>query len=932
VDCGGDSGCPRCAAGRACQKTLDCLGDASNATLALFARYNYTGQAFICSAASASASSGNANANSNSAAGVCTDARLSLSVYGVNTTEVPRFVQFKLSLGGLPAKAPISAVLEFIRSAVFSSINQTSSALAALLSMEDVIVAGATPPVVAPSPTPSSSPLAGASASRSASATISTSPTSSAVGASPNITSSPTNSPSATTSPIACINGTQNGTVTNCTTGSSSSGSSNITCINGTYTDINGTVKNCSSSSTSSSGTNQTFTCINGTYTDSNGTVFNCSSSASSDNNQTFTCINGTYTDSNGTVFNCSSSSASSDNNQTFTCVNGTYTDSNGTVFNCSSSASSDNNQTFTCVNGTYTDSNGTVFNCSSIASNSTNGTRRMLASDQELEMLAKAYPSLTLPATRNLRSMLRRLAATFSMALDIKVILPVGVNTTTALQTLGANPASFSSSIATAVSSSLVAANYTTDPIALSVDLLPASGNTTSGGNSTANVFSIAAPIAPIVEKVGVTPVAPVAPVAPADAGSGGGAGAGAAAAIIILLVLFFGVAFYFVRSSGSFLGCTFGPLADCFGKWPLTPTAQANRAAVQSKGLWSSLGPRKVISSSPADPTAQAVDMGFANDMQKQNVLVNPLATVQQQANMMMMQQQTSHMNLNMQMQGNNNNNNTNRMEFSPMGMGGMPNQRLNPMAAAAAAAAASNNINSSGPVFGNPLMAAMNATQLSAQYGSDAMVVHQSACRIQAVYRGYRVRKMTATERLAARAGKAALKATDAASAQAAAAVSKAASSLARAESALGSAQVASGMRRGPMSDLEAALLVQRVYKGCKLRQALKGWVKVVDDDGDVFYKNEATGALEWLLPSMPFGPAEEEGEGEEGGEAEQEGELDYEVDEDGNTWYLDGPGGPRLAWGWRRCEDGEDVWYVNDEDPDVGSSWEPIYADQ
>jgi len=124
---------------------------------------------------------------------------------------------------------------------------------------------------------------------------------------------------------------------------------------------------------------------------------------------------------------------------------------------------------------------------------------------------------------------------------------------------------------------------------------------------------------------------------------------------------------------------------------------------------------------------------------------------------------------------------------------------------------------------------------------------------------------------------------------------------------------------------MTELEAALLVQRMYKGFKLRKALKGWIKVVDDDGDVFYKNELTDQLEWLLPSMPFRPPGDDDESENN----EEGEVDYEYDDDGYLWYLDGPGGARLAYGWRRCEEGDDVWYVNDDEGE--SSWEPVYAD-
>jgi hypothetical protein len=101
-------------------------------------------------------------------------------------------------------------------------------------------------------------------------------------------------------------------------------------------------------------------------------------------------------------------------------------------------------------------------------------------------------------------------------------------------------------------------------------------------------------------------------------------------------------------------------------------------------------------------------------------------------------------------------------------------------------------------------------------------------------------------------------------------------------------------------------------------------------VVDDDGDVFYKNIKEGTLEWVLPSLPFQPSRGEGEGEAREEgAEQIEGVDYVYGDEGTLFYLDGPRGPRLAPGWRRCEEGEDVWYTNEDSGD--SSWEPMFAD-
>jgi hypothetical protein len=67
------------------------------------------------------------------------------------------------------------------------------------------------------------------------------------------------------------------------------------------------------------------------------------------------------------------------------------------------------------------------------------------------------------------------------------------------------------------------------------------------------------------------------------------------------------------------------------------------------------------------------------------------------------------------------------------------------------------------------------------------------------------------------------------------------------------------------------------------------------------------------------------------GRPSGGVEWRGEAteDTWYDEDGDLWHLDGPGGKRLAWGWRRCSDGDDVWYVNDDQGE--SSWEPVYLE-
>jgi len=122
-----------------------------------------------------------------------------------------------------------------------------------------------------------------------------------------------------------------------------------------------------------------------------------------------------------------------------------------------------------------------------------------------------------------------------------------------------------------------------------------------------------------------------------------------------------------------------------------------------------------------------------------------------------------------------------------------------------------------------------------------------------------------------------------------------------------------------KKTAMSDLQASTIIQSRYKSFKVRSALKGWTKVVDDDGDVYFKNDITGDTEWNLPTIPFHPVKEEGEEKKEGYTE--------VDEDGVEWNLDGPGGPRLQQGWHREEDDSDVWYVHENGE---SAWDAPLA--
>jgi hypothetical protein len=122
-----------------------------------------------------------------------------------------------------------------------------------------------------------------------------------------------------------------------------------------------------------------------------------------------------------------------------------------------------------------------------------------------------------------------------------------------------------------------------------------------------------------------------------------------------------------------------------------------------------------------------------------------------------------------------------------------------------------------------------------------------------------------------------------------------------------------------KKKAMSDLQASTIIQSRYKSFKVRSTLKGWTKVVDDDGDVYFRNDLTGDTEWNLPTIPFHPVKEEGEEKKEGYTE--------VDEDGVEWNLDGPGGPRLQQGWHREEDESDVWYVHENGE---SAWDAPLA--
>lgn len=143
------------------------------------------------------------------------------------------------------------------------------------------------------------------------------------------------------------------------------------------------------------------------------------------------------------------------------------------------------------------------------------------------------------------------------------------------------------------------------------------------------------------------------------------------------------------------------------------------------------------------------------------------------------------------------------------------------------------------------------------------------------------------------------------------------------------------------------------------GHKGRRLAKDWKRVEDADGDVWYKNIKTGKTQWS-PLYADGKDDDDDDESDGGHARKASggskkasaaasnatkakasssdddakdagdEENVEYDEDGNKYHLDGPGGLRLALGWIRVDDGEDVWY---EEIETGNTqWDPVYADE
>ena len=101
--------------------------------------------------------------------------------------------------------------------------------------------------------------------------------------------------------------------------------------------------------------------------------------------------------------------------------------------------------------------------------------------------------------------------------------------------------------------------------------------------------------------------------------------------------------------------------------------------------------------------------------------------------------------------------------------------------------------------------------------------------------------------------------------------------------------------------------AAVKIAAAYKGYKVRRTLAEWVKVVDADGDTFYKHVPTDTLDWELPPPPFSPSRTMPAG-----------VPYEIDPEGKRHPL--------ADGWFRFSDAKDTWYGSERGE---TSWTPVY---
>ncbi len=500
---------------------------------------------------------------------------------------------------------------------------------------------------------------------------------------------------------------------------------------------------------------------------------------------------------------------------------------------------------------------------------------------------------------------------ATTSPTFSLRLILAPGANASAASAALAANgPAGFAQAAAASASQQLTAA------------ALPALRNYSIALNATVQgplgggaAFAVSPPTAALVEfRKGL--------IAPGGGGGGGGAGgggdggggAGAGGAIVVVLLLLGGGAgFALCRMRGNFFGCRCTAIATCCGKFPMKGAAfKGYRGASDTfdvlRGAAKAL-PLKSV------PTMSRRGSQLAFDAASVLVVASPLNGARPSEGAAAAAQQHGHA-PGVHQPGQPSGHAPGAHKPAGHAPAGLPRAAFSPAAVGGGGALGAQGHKPTGP---HPTEGATAPGPHAKPAGPPPPRV--AAVHIQKIFRGFRARKANRFDRLAKVARCAALAAAPGSAALAAAQeLQRAAGAASRTEvaSAQGAvvARISSlmqpgrGAARAPMSELQAALMVQRVYKGLKVRAALRGWSKVVDSDGDVFFKNARTGVVEWALPDVPFRPAPSPAAGGSGGPKLTE------TDENGVVWNLDGPGGKRLKQGWRRDEDETDVWYMNE----------------
>ena len=138
------------------------------------------------------------------------------------------------------------------------------------------------------------------------------------------------------------------------------------------------------------------------------------------------------------------------------------------------------------------------------------------------------------------------------------------------------------------------------------------------------------------------------------------------------------------------------------------------------------------------------------------------------------------------------------------------------------------------------------------------------------------------------------------------------------------------------RAALSEVDAALLLQRRWKAFRARTLMKQWVKITAFDGDVFYKSKATGELAWDIPSLPaITLADRAAAAHRAAVEAVAGETvhlepatgDSFVVREGRFFFLERASRRPMAEGMRQVRDDTDEWFVTKGGEAV---WEPQWA--